>query len=293
MKKHTYYIADVFTNKPFGGNQLAVFPDGKDIDEKYYQKIARELNFSETTFVLPAENNKNDFKLRIFTPYAELPMAGHPTIGTSFVMKETGRINKSQIVIEEGVGDIPVSFQKDVIWMNQPSPIFKNTFKDVNQLAGLLSISADDIGTKVIPQVVSTGVDVLLIGINSIHAIQRIKLNLNFYEKLLNVDKISNIMVYSLETILPDSSVHSRFFSPALGINEDPATGGAAGPLASYLIQYNLKKSGELLQIEQGYEMGRPSQILAIAEKKENSIFSVKVGGESVLVAEGKYYIYS
>ena len=292
MKKHRFYITDVFTNQAFGGNQLAVFPEASTIEEVNFQKIAREINFSETTFVLPPTHSEADFKLRIFTPFTELPMAGHPTIGTSFVLKKNGLIQKNNIIIEEGVGNIPVVYEGDRIWMNQLVPQFKSTFDDLRLLSKLLSLDESDISSIVTPQVVSCGVNVFIIMLNSLKAVEKTKLNLDLYENILKTINTNNIMVFTTESEYSDSSAHSRFFAPALGINEDPATGGAAGPLACLIVQHNLAQSNKLLKLEQGFKMGRPSILYAYIEKTEGTIKAVRVGGESVLIAEGNFYLY-
>lgn len=293
MNKFNYYFADVFTDTPFGGNQLAVFPNASDIPERYFQKIAREINYSETTFVLPPDSEKADFKLRIFTPYTELPMAGHPTIGTAFILKNIGSITKNHIIIQEGVGNIPVEYKDDLIWMEQLSPEFKNQFYDFDFLSRLLSISSEDIFQETIPQEVSCGLSVFLVRLKTIDSIRKAKLDLNLYERFLNMTKASNIMIFSTETVQVDSVAHSRFFAPNLGIMEDPATGGATGPLASYLVENNLAQPDVELKFEQGFEMGRPSILWGKIQRKENSILTVKIGGKSILTAEGHFYIYN
>jgi trans-2,3-dihydro-3-hydroxyanthranilate isomerase len=296
MKKVKFYIVDVFTDQQFGGNQLAVFPEGNEVPEELMQKIAREINYSETTFVLPAENNKNDFKLRIFTPYLELPMAGHPTVGSAFALLKNNYIapDKDSIIFEEGVGDIPVAFKERnnslVTAMEQPLPVFGPKFES-DIMAKILSLSKDQILSDYPVQVVSSGVPFLYVPVKDLNAIRKIKLRMDYYEKYLAGFPTNNLFVFTMETEQSSSFVHSRMFAPGYGIAEDPATGAASGPLGAYLVHYGLAEANKPLISEQGFEMGRPSliQIEIAAEGKQ--IHSVKVGGQSVLTGEGYIYL--
>jgi trans-2,3-dihydro-3-hydroxyanthranilate isomerase len=296
MKKLNYYLIDVFTNEQFGGNQLAVFPDGESVPEELMQKIARELNFSETTFVFPPKKSENDFKLRIFTPYKEIPLAGHPTIGSAFALLHNKSISKEKngIVFEEGVGDIPVSFSKSdknlIITMKQPLPTWGATIEK-DKIAKILSLSTDDILDNTPIQVVSTGIPFLYIPVKDLKSIKNIKLRLDLYEEHLKNFETNNIFVFTTETERPTSFIHSRMFAPGIGISEDPATGSAQGPLGAYLVKYKIAKAGQTIISEQGFEMGRPSIIYIDIESNNDVISSVKVGGQSVLVGEGSIFI--
>jgi len=297
MNKHPYYLTDVFTNLMFGGNQLAVFPQGELIDEKLYQKIAKELNLSETTFVLPSESKETDFKLRIFTPASELPMAGHPTIGTAGVLRNIGRISnsKNKIIIEEGVGNIVVEFKeskgKTIIWMEQPRPEFGEAFSNRHIIAELLSLDLGDIIDDLPIQMVSTGVPYLYVPIKNLEAIKKIKVRADLLESILKYFPAKNILAFTLETETPTAQVHCRMFAPYLGVAEDPATGSAAGPLGAYLTQYiNFSKEKEII-CEQGFEMDRPSYLHIIISNENKSISKVNVGGECVFAGEGYLYI--
>lgn len=297
MKKLKFYIVDVFSDKQFGGNQLAVFPEGNEVPEELMQKIAREINFSETTFALPAKNPANDFQLRIFTPYKELPMAGHPTIGSAFALLQKGHIakEKNRIVFEEGVGDIPVTFQKAendklVTTMEQPLPDFGAIFeKDI--IAKILSLNKEQVLEHYPVQVVSCGVPFLYIPVQDLKAIKSIRIKMDLYEKYLAGFASNSLFVFTPETEQANSTVHSRMFAPGLGIPEDPATGGASGPLGSYLVQYGLAEAGKVIVSEQGFEMGRPSIIYIDIKTEKKKITSVKVGGESILSGEGNLFI--
>jgi trans-2,3-dihydro-3-hydroxyanthranilate isomerase len=297
MKKHLYYLTDVFTNAMFGGNQLAVFPNAELINPQLYQKIAKELNLSETTFVLPSENNDADFKLRIFTPAQELLMAGHPTIGTAAVVKYIGRISptKNKIIIEEGVGNITVEYQEpnrsNIIWMEQPLPHFGESFTNREEMAKVLSLEPSDIVETLPMQMVTTGVPYLYVPIKNLKAIKSIKVRSDLLESILKDFTAKNILAFTFETETPKAKIHSRMFAPYLGVAEDPATGSAAGPLGAYVMQHLNFASGEEIIVEQGFEMGRPSILHIIISKVNNSITQVKVGGESVLTGEGYLYL--
>ena len=300
MKKLHYYLADVFTDEVFGGNQLAVLPEGQEVPAHLMQQIARELNLSETTFVLPPANAANDIKLRIFTPGRELPMAGHPTLGTACVLLQQGYLQpqKQHLVFEEGVGDIRVEFEGQcqvpgLITMGQPLPTFGATITGVQLLADLLSLEPDDIATGSPAQVVSCGVPFFLVPLKSLDAVKRARLRNEVLENQVSQPPIESIFIFSSQTETAAGTVHGRMFAPAFGIPEDPATGSAAGPLGCYLVKYGLVPAQAESRIicEQGFEMGRPSILHITIGQTGGQISSVKVGGRSVLVGEGYLYL--
>jgi trans-2,3-dihydro-3-hydroxyanthranilate isomerase len=300
MKKLHYYLVDVFTDEVFGGNPLAVFPEGKLVPGHLMQKIARELNLSETTFVLPPANAANDIKLRIFTPGRELPMAGHPTLGTAHVLllQQYLKPQGLHLIFEEGVGDIRVDFERQgqapgLITMEQPLPVFGPTVTDAALLAELLSLKPEDIDTRAPAQVVSCGVPFFLVPLKSLDAVKRAKLRTDVLEGKLNHPQMESVFLFSTQTETAAGTVHGRMFAPAFGIPEDPATGSACGPLGGYLVKYGLVPAQPESPIicEQGFEMGRPSILHITIGQHQSQISSVKVGGRSVLVGEG--YIYA
>ncbi|PSR55221.1 PhzF family phenazine biosynthesis protein [Adhaeribacter arboris] len=304
MKKLLYYLADVFTDEVFGGNQLAVFPVGEEVPEHLMQRIAKELNLSETTFVLPPVNPANDIKLRIFTPGKELPMAGHPTIGTAYVLLQQKLLlaeGRNQVIFEEGVGNIPVTFKQDgqdlgLITMSQPLPEFGQTVTDKQVLADLLSVEAEDIATELPAQVVSCGVPFFYVFLKNLAAVKKARLRTEVLEHQLNYIGTESVFLFSRETEQAEHSVHGRMFAPAFGIPEDPATGSACGPLGCYLVHYGLTPvetdtTETKIICEQGFEMGRPSLLYITIGHENNSITGVKVGGKSVLVGEGYFYL--
>ena len=289
IRRFHYHLVDVFTDRPFGGNPLAVFSDGRGIPDPTMQAIAKELNLSETTFVLPPQKAGNDFQVRIFTPGAELPMAGHPTIGTTFVLCREGlvRPNQDRIVLEEGVGPIPVAIGWEnnapaFIEMQQPLPEFGGVIEETDGIAEMLSLEPAAIRETNLPvQMISCGVPYLLVPLRDLKAIQQIRFRADLLDRVLSDRAPHEVLVFTREVQFADSQIHSRMFAPALGVGEDPATGSAAGPLGCYLVRHQVIQSESELRCvsEQGIEMGRPSFLhIRIAHQGEK-ITAVRVGG--------------
>jgi trans-2,3-dihydro-3-hydroxyanthranilate isomerase len=293
--KAAYHLVDVFTNTRFGGNQLAVFPDAKEINPQLMQSIARELNLSETVFVLPASDADNDFRLRIFTPAIELPMAGHPTVGTAFVLANAGiadlHTKQGKLVFEEGVGPIEVTIEPaGLITMKQPLPQFGRPWDDVEPIAEMLSVDVKAITETGLPvQPVSCGVPFLYVPLRSLEDAHRIEFRREIWNRFLKDTEAPQVFAFTLETGHERADVHSRMFAPALNIPEDPATGSASGPLGCYLMRYNVLTDGNTLEFvsEQGIEMGRPSFINVIVRRNQEGITNVVIGGHAVHVGQG------
>ena len=296
MRKLRYHLVDVFTNERFGGNPLAVFTNGRGVEPALMQTIARELNLSETVFVLPPEDPANHWRLRIFTPATELPMAGHPTVGTAYVLAREHLVDvtgdETTIQLEEPFGVIPVTFSFDdrgalSISMTQPNPTFGPMMDDRAGIAALLSLSPDDLLPLPI-QVVSTGVPFVFVPVRDLDAMRRIKVRLDLWEQSLKDTPHPHLLTFTPEVEVAGSHVHVRMFAPAMGIPEDPATGGAAGPLGCYLVQHGLvKDSPAAIIAEQGFEMGRRSFLHIGIEQQDGEITRVTVGGQSIPVGEG------
>lgn len=295
MRKLRYILVDVFTDQVFGGNQLAVFPNGRGIPDAAMQHIARELNLSECTFILPPDDPAHDYRVRIFTPASELPMAGHPTIGTAFVLAVEQMINtaeaQTQIILEEGIGPVPVTVdfkdgQPVMAKMRQLLPTFMGQVEDRQLVAEVLSLQTDDLLDTYPLEIISCGVPYLMIPLKDLRAIQNIKLRLDLYERLINGLPANALFIFTPQTLLPTSTVHARMFAPEIGIVEDPATGSACGPLGSYLVKYGLARAGKLIA-EQGFEIGRKSLIHIEIEGTPDAITAVYVGGQAVFVGEG------
>lgn len=302
MRELQYHLVDVFTDRAFGGNPLAVFTDGQGISDELMQALTRELNLSETTFVLPPDDPANDFRVRIFTPGKELPMAGHPTIGTAFVLareRMIGRLgDKAEVSFEEGVGPIPVSleFKDDLptnITMTQPLPRFGEQIGDREGIAEMLSLRPEQISTDSPIEVVSCGVPFLFVPLRDLEAARGARIRREAYDKMMHGSEAEEIFLFTMEVENRGSTVHSRMFAPALGIAEDPATGGASGPLGCYLVRYGLVPIEDTVRIvsEQGIEMGRPSFIHIEIGQKGGEIGVVRVGGQCVYMGHGSMMV--
>jgi trans-2,3-dihydro-3-hydroxyanthranilate isomerase len=298
MSRHDFYHVDVFTDRPFAGNQLAVFPDGRGLSAEQMQALAIEINFAETTFVLPPEDSANNFKVRIFTPGAELPMAGHPTVGTAYVLAREGKIRPSggraEVRFEEGVGPIPVTleFEGDkpgMITMTQPRPTFGPTFENRQAIAEMLSLDASDIEADLPIEMVSCGVPFLYVPLRNLDAIKRVQLRTDVHARELSGFPTHELFLFTREVENPGSTVHSRMFAPGLGVVEDAATGAASGPLGCYMVRYGLAGAKPLARIvsEQGIEMGRPSFIHIEVEQSGGEILAVRVGGRCHYMGQG------
>lgn len=294
--EYQFYTADVFTDQTFGGNPLAVFPQAQGLSSLQMQKIAGEINYSETVFVLPPETGEGTRRLRIFTPKAELPFAGHPTVGTAYILAYIGDIalDKPEITIifEEGVGPVPVKILSE---SGQPTyteltaaqlPEFGTTAPDIKDLAEMLSLDPEDFLTgDYAPQAVSCGLPFLFIPLNSQESLARAKLQRDRWQSLLANSWADCVYLFTLGS--QSTTVRSRMFAPSLGIEEDPATGSAAAALGGYLGIRDQRDGLLQWQIEQGIEMGRPSLLTVQTFKKEGLIQKICVGGSSVMVIQG------
>jgi trans-2,3-dihydro-3-hydroxyanthranilate isomerase len=290
---------DVFTGVPLSGNQLAVFLDGRGLEPARMQALAREMAFSETTFILPPEGTDTDVRMRIFTPGQELPMAGHPTIGSTFALAEAGVIKPGleRFVFGLGVGPTPVALEWSgdrlrFAWMTQRIPTFGRIVSDVQAVASALDVSADDIASELPIQEVSCGVPFLLVPMMSRQAVDRAQSEAGPLRRMSErVGANLPVFLFTTAPSEPEATVYSRMFSPHfdIGIPEDPATGAASGPLGCYLVQYGLVSGDAAQRIIslQGHAMGRPSHVHIRITGTRERIAKVEVGGEAVLVARG------
>ncbi len=292
---YSFYTADVFTDRLFGGNPLAIFPHAQGLTSLQMQQIASEFNLSETVFILPPQTEQGTRHLRIFTPQTELPFAGHPTVGAAYILALIGEIpllkEESIIFLEEGVGLVSVkirSCQGKPVYTELSAaqmPLYSDDIPPIADLAIMLSLNPSDLITA---QAVSCGVPFLFIQANSKNALDRVKLQQALWSDLLSQAWASSVYLFTLEPELPSSSVRSRMFAPGLGIVEDPATGSAATALAGFLGSRSRVKDGTLhWQIEQGWEMNRPSLLQVEADITQGEITAIRVGGSSVLVMQG------
>ena len=263
MTRHEYTLVDVFTDKKFGGNQLAVFRDGRGIDATLMQAIAKELNLPEAAFVLPAEQG-GDHRVRIFTPAKELPFAGHPTVGTAYVLADG---KDTSLRLEETVGTLTVTVRDGFSEMEQPLPTFEPV-ADRAAVAASVSLQVGDLEPALPIEIGSSGNRFMFVPVTSIDAVKRASPR----------GLIEAAYIFSTATVAPGSTVHGRMYAPWQGIAEDPATGSACGPLGAYLVRHGLS-DGKRIVAEQGYEMGRPSLLYVRIGGTRERITSVHVGG--------------
>jgi trans-2,3-dihydro-3-hydroxyanthranilate isomerase len=306
MRSYRYLHLDVFTDHLFGGNQLAVFLDGRGLATDEMQAIAKEMNFSESTFVFPAEDPDTDMRVRIFTPHDELPMAGHPTIGTTFALARSGALTpeRKRVVFGLGVGPTPVSLTwknraLTFAWMTQRAPSFGGVIADRATAAAALSLPASAITSTGLPvQVVSCGVPFLFVPVATRRAVDNAAVDRAALTALLQSADggAHGVFVFSPERGRDKSdraTVYSRMFAPDLGVAEDPATGGASGPLGCYLVKHKVvpaDKADAMVSL-QGVKMGRPSHIHIAIGLDGREFASVRVGGEAVVAGEGTLYV--
>jgi len=298
--RYRYFTCDVFTDTRFGGNQLAVLPEAHGLSTGQMQMIAREFNYSETTFVLPPEAG-HDRRVRIFTPPREVPFAGHPNIGTAFVLASMGAFGPLDeavtVAFEEEAGLVPVAIerrQEGRIWceLQAPQSLSLGAAVPVEDVAAAVSLAPADILTTVhAPLVASVGLPFVIAEVRDADALQRARPDLAGFERLLaggadTGDVLLYVHVYARSS--DDFDIRARMFSPLDGIPEDPATGSANCALAGLLTRLDEAPEGDFTwRIAQGFEMGRPSVLDARTEKRRGEVTGVWIGGESVMVSEG------
>jgi trans-2,3-dihydro-3-hydroxyanthranilate isomerase len=296
VTRYRFHTLDVFTDTRFGGNPLAVVLDADDLSGERMQTIAAEFNISETVFVLkPATPGANRKKLRIFTPAVELPFAGHPTVGASYLLAKLGLVEidpaNPLMVLEEGVGDVPVRILMDAngiraTRMSVPRMPERGPQPPATaELAAMLSLTEADLLAGSAGY--SCGVPFLFVPVRDREVLARVKLRLDLWEKLLSKWWAKSVFLFTTDTVSKDAQLHARMFAPAMGVAEDPATGGAAAAIAGWLQQSDPRDGARRWLIEQGFEMGRPSHIELEADISQGQVVAIRVGGGSVLVTEG------
>ena len=289
-----YEIWDVFSNRIFSGNPLAIVTNAEKLSSEQMQSIAREFNLSETSFIVRPD--KSDFKARYFTPGREVPMAGHPTIGTVFSLWNSGKIVQGEIGLELKAGIFPIKLEyRDAklhrVWMDQGLPKIINPHVDKKATAKALALEEDDIVGNLPLQVVTAGLEFLLVPLNSLDALARANLNKDLLPPVLPQNHRA-VFAFCPES-LPKNSIRSRMFGQVFGISEDPATGSAHGPLGLYLAKHDLlvfKNGIAEFVSHQGVEMGRPGEI-TVRVKKQKEKYQVEIAGEAVLLGKGQLYL--
>lgn len=291
MKKECIFI-DVFTDVAYTGNQLAVFPDSSGLSTQQMQMLTKEINYSETTFVLAADQPDADFRVRIFTPSCELPFAGHPILGTAYSIMEIFDIwaaKKDVLRLQTRVGVIPLQKEGTVLWMTQNEPEFYEQHADKKKVAALFDLGPEDISDDLPIEEVSTGNRMLIVPIKTLDAMQHAQGNVTNMKKFFGKDLIGPYL-FCLETTDSCAKVHTRFFAPHLGILEDPATGSAAGPLVGYLLKHEVFGNEFEIVNEQGVEMGRRSSIMMRGNFRSGK-YSIEIGGKCTHVGKGEFEV--
>lgn len=290
-----FYIIDVFAESKYAGNQLAVILDfQRQLSDEQMQAIALEMNYSETTFILSDQPRNGGYDVRIFTPKTEVPFAGHPTIGTGFIIQEklTGWKEKT-IKLNLKAGQIPVSTRTDgdcpkILWMNTLPPEFGRTFEP-DQFAEILGLEQDDFDSRFPIQIVSTALPFPIVPLKSLEAVKRAVCDPKKLQELMSrPDDPKAVFIFCSQTESPEAHIHARMFAHYYGVAEDPATGSANSCLAGYLVKHRYFGSDSIdIQVEQGLEISRPSRLYLKAEKTKNKI-DIHVGGKCFITAEGR-----
>jgi trans-2,3-dihydro-3-hydroxyanthranilate isomerase len=292
--EHVFYIVDVFAEEKLAGNQLGVFRNAHDLSDKDMQKIAKEMNYSETTFILTDDMRDGGFDVRIFTPEEELPFAGHPTLGTAFVIQqEILKTPVEQIILNLKVGKIPVTFsydgdQPDIMWMKQKPPVFGQEI-DRLEMAQSLNLDESAIDERFPIQEISTGIPFLIVPLKSLSYLKSAKVDFEKFFRMIENTQGKAPLIFCPEVRDDQNDLSVRVFVDYYGIPEDPATGSANGCLAGYLTKHRYFGQNRInVRVEQGYEIGRPSLLYLKAEEKTEAI-DVFVGGKAIMVAKGKF----
>ncbi len=304
---YRFLTADVFTAEAFGGNQLAVLPDARGLSPEQMLAITREFNYSESTFVLPPDDPRHTRRVRIFTPGGEVPFAGHPTVGTAFLLCASGAVplagDETRLVLEEGVGPVPVLVraaagggpgfcQLSVARL----PETQGPPPDPGAVAAALSLGVDDlVGGDWAPAGMSCGLPFLMVPVRSRDAVRRARVRMEEWERTLRGTWASEPMVFAMDPSLRSgearhadaADIHARVFVPGLSVPEDPATGSACAALGGYLALRTPRDGALRWTVSQGVDMGRPSVIRIEVDKAAGDVTAVRVGGDSVWVSEG------
>ncbi len=295
MSNIPFLILDVFATGKYTGNQLAACLDAGNLTDLQMQQIAREINFSETTFVT-SEPVNGGYNTRIFTPTTELPFAGHPTLGTAFaIQQELVKQAVDRINLNYQVGQIPIDFNylngvPDILWMHQQQPKFYDPLS-AQMLAAVIGVNPTDIDSRYPIEPVSTGLPFIVMPLKTLAAVAQAKLNLDLYARTVAHLPAQAILIFCPETIDSSNQLHVRVFTECYGIPEDPATGSANGCLAAYLAKYQYLGSSDLdIAVEQGVEMGR-SSVLYLRSQYTIDVCTVSVGGRVIKIAQGKFIL--
>ena len=288
MERYKFYIVDVFAENKYEGNQLAVIMNAHGLSDGDMQRIAKEMNYSETTFILTGEKRNRGYDVRIFTPESEIPFAGHPTLGTAWIIRQfIPSESDKTVILNLKAGQIPVTFSDPILWMDQIAPEFGKVY-DPAMVSGVLNTAEENIDDRFPIQAVSTGLPFVIVPLKSLESLKTIKLNIDKYYEKAVPQGAGSFLVFCPETYNPENDLNVRVFAECYGVPEDPATGSANGCLAGYLVKHRyFKKQIIDISVEQGYEIGRPSLLYLRSEENGGKI-DVHVGGKVILTANGE-----
>lgn len=294
MRKCIFYIVNVFAEEKYAGNQLAVVRGAKALSDIEMQQIAKEMNFSETSFILSEQKHNGGYDVRIFTPKEEVPFAGHPTLGTAYVIQhEIIREHVETIILNLKIGQIPVTLNYsgekiNILWMKQMGANFGQLL-NLEQISQVLSLNKREMDYKFPIQEVSTGLPFIIIPLKTLNAMKQAKVIRDKYFELIKDTQAKAMLIFCPQTYNQENDLNIRVFADYYGVPEDPATGSANGCLAGYLVKYRYFGKGQIdIRVEQGYEIGRSSLLFLRAEDKEKKI-EVSVGGKVIMIAKGEF----
>ena len=294
MKARIFHIVDVFAETKFAGNQLAVCLNAGDLTDEQMQDIAKEMHFSETTFIVSDSQLNGGYDVRIFTPKEEVPFAGHPTLGTAYVIQsEILQEPVEQVLLNLNVGQIPVTFtyddsKADILWMQQKEATFGQQL-DPKSMAEVLGLKPADLDERFPVEEVSTGLPHIIVPLKTLERVRRIQIARDKYFALIGQQWAKSILVFCPETYQPQNHINVRVFAEYYDVPEDPATGSGNGCLAGYLLKHHYWGSNQIdVRSEQGYEIDRPSLLLLQAQESDGQI-AVAVGGKVIPIAKGEF----
>lgn len=290
-REYGYRLIDVFAERPFSGAPLAVFTDARGLDAAAMQTIARELNRPQTAFLFPDPASPEVPRMRVFTPLGELPAGHYPTIGAAFALTlEQGTQPAPRVVFQGDSGPVSVSTLSRVMTVRQPAPVLGSIYPDVDAALATLGLREAQRMAEVPFQAASGGVSYLIMALRDRQALLDIRFRLDIWDRTIRHFEAPRLVAFTLETDRPSSSAKVRVFAPDTGVIEDPATETACGPLAAYLVRYGFLPgdSPQMLLLEQGSEVGRPSHLHVAIERNAEGVTSVRVGGQCVAVGEGR-----
>ena len=292
MNPHRLFIVDVFAEEKYAGNQLAVVTEGARLSDAVMQRIARETNFSETTFILSDQPRAGGYDVRIFTPVAEVPFAGHPTLGTAFVVRHTIlRGHAATVTLNLQAGRVPVTFEMDGdrerLWLQAP-PAQLGPAHTAADVAAVVALTASDIDERFPVREVSMGIPFVMLPVRTLAAVQRARFDRAAFTRLSRERPIPPVFLFCAETLSPANQVHARMFAEAYGVPEDPATGSANACFGAYALDCGYLAGDRVgFRVEQGFEIGRPSLLFVRGERTAAGL-RVAVGGHVIPVFRGE-----